>query len=52
MNDYSQIGSTSNKNIFKKELKSHFLDKLADNYQCGCLLCLIVTFDFYFYNIL
>ncbi len=35
----SKIRSTSNQNIFKKELKSHFLDQLSDNFKCGRLLC-------------
>jgi hypothetical protein len=31
--------STANKIFFKKELKSYFLEKLSDNYQCTRLLC-------------
>jgi hypothetical protein len=39
-NDFpSIIRSTANRNIFKKELKTHFLEKLSDNYQCDRLLC-------------
>jgi hypothetical protein len=35
----SPCKSTANKNIFKKELKTYFLEKLSDNYQCTRLLC-------------
>ncbi len=34
----SPCKSTANKNIFKKELKTYFLEKLSDNYQCTRLL--------------
>jgi hypothetical protein len=39
MRDFSNIGLIPSKNQFKKELKSHFLDKLSDDYKCGRLLC-------------
>jgi hypothetical protein len=39
-NDFPMmIRSTSNKNIFKKETKDHFLEQLSDNYVCDRLLC-------------
>jgi hypothetical protein len=39
-NDCSvMIRSTPNKNIFKKETKDHFLEKLSDNYVRDRLLC-------------
>jgi hypothetical protein len=39
INDFNLIGSTANKDVFKKELKTHFLSKLSDNFQCDRLLC-------------
>jgi hypothetical protein len=37
--EFGTIGSIPSKTLFKKELKSHFLNKLTDDYQCGRLLC-------------
>ncbi len=39
MQDFCNSRLIPSKNLFKKELKSHFLDKLADDYKCGRLLC-------------
>jgi hypothetical protein len=36
--EFGTIGSIPSKTLLKKELKSHFLNKLTDDYQCGCLL--------------
>ncbi len=36
---FNPIKTTSNKNIFKKDLILYFLEKLSDNYQCNRLLC-------------
>ncbi len=37
--EFGTIGSIPSKTLLKKELKSHFLNKLTDDYQCGRLLC-------------
>ncbi len=42
----SEIQSTSNQNIFKKELKAHFLDQLSDNLSVVVCSALIVIYDF------